>query len=148
MEKKKKKNPCKQNTRTWWLHWGILLYMQRIIHTYPLKPSQKTEKEETFPKSFYEATITLVPEPDKHTTQKEKKITGHWSESHPVMSDSLWPYGLYSPWNSPGQNTGVASLSLLQGIFPTQGSSSDLPHCRRILHQLSHQGRTTEYNNT
>ena len=37
------------------------------------------------------------------------------------MSDSLWPHGLYSPWNSPGQNTGVSSLSLLQGIFPTQG---------------------------
>ena len=35
------------------------------------------------------------------------------------MSDSLWPHGLYSPWNSPGQNTGVGSLSLLQQIFPT-----------------------------
>ena len=34
------------------------------------------------------------------------------------------------PWNSPGQNTGVGSLSLLQGIFPTQGSNPDLPHCR------------------
>ena len=32
------------------------------------------------------------------------------------------PHGLYSPWNSPGQNTGVGSLSLLQGIFLTQGS--------------------------
>ena len=37
------------------------------------------------------------------------------------MSDSLQTHGLYSPWNSPGQNTGVGSLSLLQGIFPTQG---------------------------
>ena len=36
------------------------------------------------------------------------------------MSDSLQPHGLYSPWNSPGQNTGVGSLALLQGIFPTQ----------------------------
>ena len=35
------------------------------------------------------------------------------------MSDSLQPHGLYSPWNSPGQNTGVGSLSLLQWIFPT-----------------------------
>ena len=34
------------------------------------------------------------------------------------MSDSLRPHGLCSPWNSPGQNTGVGSLSLLQGIFP------------------------------
>ena len=60
--------------------------------------------------------------------------------SRSVMSDSLWPHGLDSPWNSPGQNTGVGSLSLLQGIFPTQGSNLRLPHCRRILYQLSHQG--------
>ena len=62
------------------------------------------------------------------------------SESHSVVSNSLWPLGLYSPWNSPGQNTGVGSLSLLQGIFPTQGSNPCLPHCRWILYQLSHKG--------
>ena len=38
------------------------------------------------------------------------------------MSSSLKSHGLYSPWNSSGQNTGVGSLSLLQGIFPTQVS--------------------------
>ena len=43
-------------------------------------------------------------------------------------------------WNSLNQNTGVGSRSLLQGIFPTQGSNPGLPHCRRILYQLSHQG--------
>ena len=43
------------------------------------------------------------------------------SESHSVMSDSLWPHGLYSPWNSLGQNTRVGTLSLPHGIFPTQG---------------------------
>ena len=63
-----------------------------------------------------------------------------WSENHLVMSNSLWPHGLYSPWNSPGQNAGVGSLSLLQGIFPTQGSNPGLPHCRQTLHQLSHKG--------
>ena len=42
------------------------------------------------------------------------------------------------PWNSPGQNTGVGSLSLLQGIFPTQGSNLGLLHCVQILYQLSH----------
>ena len=57
-----------------------------------------------------------------------------------VMSNSLWSHGLYSPWNYPGQNTGVGSLSLLQGIFPTQESNPGLPHCRRILYQLSHKG--------
>ena len=45
-------------------------------------------------------------------------------------SDSLWPHRL---WNSLGQNDGVGSLSLLQGIFPTQGSNPGLPHCRQIL---------------
>ena len=61
-------------------------------------------------------------------------------KSHSVMYDSLRPRGLSSPWNSPGKNTGVRSLSLLQGIFPTQGSNPGLPHCRRILYQLSCQG--------
>ena len=56
------------------------------------------------------------------------------------MSDSLRPHGLYSPWNSLGQNTGVGSFSLLQGIFPIQGSSPGVPHCRQILYQLSHKG--------
>ena len=43
------------------------------------------------------------------------------SESHSVISHSLQPRGLCSPWDSPGQNTRVGSRSLLQGIFPTQG---------------------------
>ena len=55
-----------------------------------------------------------------------------------VLEDSLRPHRLYSPWDSPGQNTGVDSLSLLQGTFPTQGSNPGLPHCRQILYQLSH----------
>ena len=63
-----------------------------------------------------------------------------WCESCSFMSDSLWPHGLYSPWNSPGQNTGVGSLSLLQGIFPTQGSNPGLPHYRQILYQLNYKG--------
>ena len=60
-----------------------------------------------------------------------------FNESHSVMSDSLRPHGLYSPWNSPGQNT---EDSLLQGIFPTQGLNLSLLHCRQILYQLSHKG--------
>ena len=59
---------------------------------------------------------------------------------HSVMSDSLQPHGLYSPWNSPSQNTGVGSLSLVQGSSSTQGSNPGLPHCRQILYQLSHKG--------
>ena len=68
-------------------------------------------------------------------------MDGKWSESRSVVSDSLRPHGLYSPGNSPGQNTGVGSLSLLPGIFPTQGLNPGLPHCGWILYQLSHNGR-------
>ena len=50
----------------------------------------------------------------------------------------------YSPWNSPGQNTGMGSLSLLQGIFATQGLNPVLPHRRQILYQLSHRGSPKE----
>ena len=50
------------------------------------------------------------------------------------------PHGLYSPWNSPGENTGVGRLSVLQKIFPTQGLNCGLPHCGKILYQLSHKG--------
>ena len=62
------------------------------------------------------------------------------SESRSVVSDSLRPHGPYSLWNSPGQNTGVGSLSLHQGIFLTQGSYPGLPHYGWILNQLSHKG--------
>ena len=67
-----------------------------------------------------------------------------------VMNPGLWKWKLlscvwlfvtpwHSPWNPPGQNTGVGSLSLLQGIFPPQRSNPGLPHCGWILNQLSHQ---------
>ena len=62
--------------------------------------------------------ITIV---NTHETSMKSQ-----SESHSVMSNSLQPHGLYSPWNSPGHNTGVGNLSLLQGIFPTQGSNPGL----------------------
>ena len=52
----------------------------------------------------------------------------------------VWPHGLYSPWNSPGQNTGVGSLFLHQGIYPTPGSDPGLLHCGQILYQLSQKG--------
>ena len=71
-----------------------------------------------------------------------------WSESSSVVSGSLWPQGLYSPWNSPGQNTGVGSLSLLQGMVSTQGSNPGLPLCRQILYQLSHEGSPYTHTHT
>ena len=65
----------------------------------------------------------------KFDTKRLQKM--EWSESCSVVSDSLLPHGLW-PWTSPGQNTGVDSFSLLQGIFPTQGLNPDL-HSRQIL---------------
>ena len=69
-------------------------------------------------------------------------------ESCSVMSDSLCPCGLYSPWNSPGQNTGVDCCSLLQGIFPIQELNAGLPYCKRILYQPSRQGSITLLHNS
>jgi len=79
--------------------------------------------------------------------------------SRSVVSDSFRPRGLgftrpLCPWNFPGKNTGVGSCSLLQGIFPTQGSNPGqgifptqgsnpgLPHCTWILYQLSRKGNS------
>jgi len=61
-------------------------------------------------------------------------------ESYSVVFDSLQPQGLYSPWNSPGQNTKVSRFSLLQGVFLAQGLNQGLPNCRCIFYQLSHKG--------
>ena len=76
----------------------------------------------------------------EHFMSNKMWWTAMKSEIGSVTSNSLRPHWLYSPWDSPGQNTGVGSLSILQGIFPTQGSSPGLPHCRWILYQLSQQG--------
>ena len=62
---------------------------------------------------LYGPTLTSI-----HDYRKNRE-----SENRSVISYSLQPHRLYSPWNSPGQDTGVGSRSLLQGIFPTQGSN-------------------------
>ena len=85
----------------------------------------------------------FIPISKKSKAKKKKKIMFnkfYLFESRSVVCDSLSPHGRYNPWNFPDQNTGVGSNSLLQGIFPTQGSNPGLLHCRRILHQLSNQG--------
>ena len=67
-----------------------------------------------------------------HFSERKKHDSVLKSENHPVCN----PWTIYG--DSPGQNTGVGSLSLLQGIFPTQGLNPGLPYCRRILYPLSH----------
>ena len=90
------------------------------------------------------SSLSLTDEKKSHQIKSLVQVltaNGSESESCSVMSDSLQPHGLYSPWNSPGQNTGVGTVSLLQGIFPTQGLNSRLLHFQGILYQLSYQGR-------
>ena len=58
---------------------------------------------------------------------------------------TLQPHGLYSPWHSPGQNTGMGSLSLLQGIIPTQGSNPCLPHCWATREALRYKPQRTMF---
>ena len=74
-----------------------------------------------------------------------------WLLRYPTVCMCVWqsisrvwlfviPWPIHSLWNSLCKNTGVGSLSLLQGIFPTQGLNPGFPHCRWILYQLSHKG--------
>ena len=78
----------------------------------------------------------LLPQNGKHHVEETVKLTfaESQSESQLIISDSLQPHGLYSPWSSPGQNTEMDSLSLLRGIFPTQRSNPSLPHYWWILY--------------
>ena len=55
-------------------------------------------------------------------------------------SMDIGPSGSSCPWDFPGKNTGVACHSLLQGIFPTQGSNPCLLHWQADSLPLSHQG--------
>ena len=81
---------------------------------------------------------------EDHTVcYKELWIVWKWSSL--VVSNSLWPNGLWPttllcPWDFPGKSTGVGCHFLLQRIFPTQGSNSGVPHCRQMLYHLNHQG--------
>ena len=79
-----------------------------------------------------------TPGSSVHGSSREEYVKVKVSQS----SLTLQPHGLYmySPWNSPGQSTEVGSLSLLQGIVPTQGLNPGLLHCRQILYQRSYKG--------
>ena len=92
---------------------------------------QQSWKTQQWPQDWKRSVFIPVPK------KGNAKECSSESESHSVMSDSLQPHRLYSPWNSPGQNTRMGSLSLLQWIFPTQRSNPGLLHCRQILYQLA-----------
>ena len=81
---------------------------------------------------FFTSWATREP-PEKAGKKVKVKVV----QSCPTLYD---PMDLNNPRNSPGQNTGVGSLSLLQRIFPAQGWNPGLLHCRWILCQVSHKG--------
>ena len=128
--------------------WG-----QKLMHWGPCRFSLCTTSSDysciSFEESSFSIEIPWVPSglsselsdlgPMDHGGKKSESV------SHSVVSKSFWLHGLLStwpfcPWNSPSKNTRMACHSLLWGIFPTQGPNLDLPHCRQILHCLSHQG--------
>ena len=89
----------------------------------------------------------LVPWKERYD-QPRKKEERKWSRS--VMPDSVTPWTvactkLLHPWDFLGKSTGVGCPFLLQGIFPTQGSNPGLPHSRKTLYHLSHQGSPINY---
>ena len=110
-------------------HWQSLQWQQKI--PCPEEQQYSSNLPHRPPPRLVDSCLFIVPSHSFSVCE---------SESCSVMSDCLWPYGLYSPRNSPGHNTGMHSLSLLQGIFPIQGLNARLPHCRQILYQLSHRG--------
>ena len=75
-------------------------------------------------------------------TNLENPLSRQNQFSH-VNTNKAWKWKSLNPVqlrNCLGQNTGLGSLSLLQGIFPTQGSDPALLHCRWILYHLSYDG--------
>ena len=112
---------------------SVLEFLEYLVHAALVTLS--TLNSTVLLKGWHSPTVTISPTWTflKHGEKSE-------SDCCVVVSDSLRPHELYNPWNSPGQNTGAGSLSLLQGIFPTQGLNPGLPHCRWILYQLRHKG--------
>ena len=99
---------------------SVLEFLEYLVHAALVTLS--TLNSTVLLKGWHSPTVTISPTWTflKHGEKSE-------SESCVVVSDSLRPHELYNPWNSPGQNTGVDSGSLLQGIIPTQRWSPGLP---------------------
>ena len=97
------------------------------------------------PGRLSEPSSVMLALPEKWTRHpKETTLSLHTeseSESCSVKLNFWRTHGQYSPWNSPGQNIGVGSRFLLQGIFPTQGLNPGLPHCRQIFLPAEPSGR-------
>ena len=109
-----KRLPAMRETWVWSLGWEDPLEKEMATHS-----------------SILAWKIPWTEEPGGLQSTGSQRVRHDWVTS-------LWLS--FCPWNSPGQNTGVSSHSLLQEIFPTQGLNPVLPHYRQILYHLSHQG--------
>ena len=117
---------------SWWDGRGLCLLVASSSAPLPATPTHLLIPLCTFPHAMHRR---LFPSPDLYNVSS--------SVSHSVVSDSLRSHRLYPArflclWDSPGKNTGVDCHSLLQRIFPTQGSNPDRLHCRQILYCLSY----------
>ena len=99
------------------------------------KCSKKKKRGQNIKNKTVYLTLFIITEKQKQT---KYPLQVKWNERCSIMSDSLRPHGLYTLWGFPGQNTGVGSHFLLQGIFPTQGQNPSLPRGRQIHYQPSH----------
>ena len=102
------------------LKYLYLAYKKHPDQHYLRMPAKK--KKLNMPSGIGQNHVFLSSKPRQDGSQDANlpfsQHAGFPSESCSVMSDSLQPHWLYSPWNSPDQNTGIGSLSLLQEIFP------------------------------
>ena len=113
------------------------LTAHRTLHEVKLRiTSSNVHEEEKFHENL---SFTNLTKGSRQSKWKQKLF------SHFGLFMTAWTI---QSMDSLGQNTGVGSLSLLQMIFPTQGSNPGLPHCRWILDQLSYQGSPGIQKNT
>ena len=80
---------------------------------------------------------SVMPRLSFQLEPSEKKVKMRVTQSCPPLCNPMTR--LLCPWKSPSKSTGMDAHSLLQGIFPTQGSNRGLLHSRQILYRLSHQ---------
>ena len=136
---------------TWPASWEICLQIRRQQLELDMEQQTDSKTGKEYVKAVYchPAYLTYMQSTSWETLgwmkHKRIKIERKWKWSHSVVSDSLWPHGLYlirllRPWDFPGKSAGVDCHFLLQGIFPTQESNPGLPLCRQTLYHLSHQG--------
>ena len=161
-KRKERRNPCAENVLLWVSPEGRRITMNVLLSDEKLSDRKNfwrrgkkgnTRIIHSFPSFFFLSIIFFIT---------DLQCARHWAgQAGNSSKKSLWNPALVSiwkwkwkqlshvrlcdpvdcsPWNSPGQHTGVGSLSLLQGIFPTQGLNPDLLHCRQILYPPSHKG--------